>query len=144
MKIRKSTTKDLKEIGKLMKTEFSKFPFNEKDSIDAVLKSLRFYFRMGKIFIAIADGKIAGVIIVKFEQYWEGKVMIIEDLAVGNKFQNKWVGKELMNFAENYAKNKKTKLILFSTNKKSRAIEFYKKEEYKIDKDRIFMKKKVK
>lgn len=144
MKIRKAGGKNLNEIGKLMKTEFSKPPFNERDSMKSILESLKFYFKIGEIFIAVADERIIGVLVVKFEQYWEGKVMIIEDLAVDSKFQNKSVGKELMKFAESYAKNKKAKLILFKTHKKSKSIKFYKKLGYQQDKNVIFMRKKLK
>ena len=144
MKIRKAIKEDLKDVGKLMRQEFSKYPFNEKDSIKDILESLKFYFKIGNIFVSVVDEKIIGVVVVKFEQYWEGKVTIIEDLAVDRKFQHKNVGKMLMQFVEDYSKKKNSKFVLFSTNKKSKAIRFYKKLRYKIDKNRISMRKKLK
>jgi len=143
MKIRKAVKKDLRKIGKLMKTEFSKSPFNERDSIKDVLKSLKFYFKIGEIFVAMSENKIIGVVVFKIEQYWEGKVILIEDLAVDEKFQKAGVGKELMKFVENYAKKKRAKFVLFDTNKKSKAVKFYRKLGYKPDKNILFMRKKI-
>ena len=87
MEIRKAKKEDLKEVGKLMKKEFSKPPFNERNSMKDVIKSLDFYFKIGEIFVAIIDGKITGILVIKFEQWWEGKVLLIEDLAVDSNFQ---------------------------------------------------------
>ena len=144
MKIRKAIKKDLKEIGKLMKKEFSKPPFNERDSINNVLKSLNFYFKICKIYAAKVEKEIVGVIIFKTEQYWEGSVIIIEDLAIKEKFKKQNIGKELMKFVEKYAKKKKIKSILFATHKKSKAVKFYEKMNYKKEKNTIIMRKNFK
>ena len=144
MKIKKATEKDLKEIGKLMLSEFSKPPFNEKASITEVLKSLRFYFKIGNIFVAINDNQIIGIMVVKFEQYWEGEVAIVEDLVVNSKFQSKGIGKKLMENLENGCKRKSVKRILFDTHKDSSALKFYNKIGYKINKNRIQMYKNLK
>ena len=142
MKIRKATKKDLQEIGKLMKEEFSKPPFKEKDPINSVLKSLNFYYKIGEIYIA-KEKEIVGVIVFKIEQHWEGKVIIIEDLAVKKEYQKRGVGKDLMKFVGEYAKNKKIKSILFTTHKESKAMKFYRSLGYKIEKNRINMSKKL-
>ena len=144
MKILKATIRNLADIGKLMKDEFSKPPFNEKDTMSAILKSLNFYFKIGKIYVAVINKEIGGVLVFKIEQYWEGPVIIIEDLAVKEKFKKQGIGKGLMKFIEKYSRNKKIKSILFSTHKKSRAIKFYEKLGYKLEKDRISMRKNLK
>jgi aminoglycoside 3-N-acetyltransferase I len=144
MKIRKAIKNDLNEIGELMLKEFSKKPFNERDSLKDVLKSLNFYFQNAEIYISEVKREIVGVITFRIEQWWEGPVIVIQDLAVKDKFQRQGVGKELMIFVEKYAKNKKAKRIYFGTNKKSSAVKFHKKIGYKIDKDRINMSKKIK
>ncbi|HEA46391.1 MAG TPA: GNAT family N-acetyltransferase [Candidatus Pacearchaeota archaeon] len=143
MEIKKAAKKDLKEIASLMKKEIGKPPFNEKDSINFILKSLRFYLKNSEIYIS-TENKIEGVLIFQVEQWWEGKVIIIQDLVVSYKFQKKGIGKNLMVFIEKYAKKIKAKRIYFETNKKSSAIKFYKKMGYKINKDRISMNKKMK
>ena len=144
MKIRKATRKNLKEIGILMKKELSKPPFNEKDSMKNVLKSLNFYHKIAEIYFAEENKEIIGVLVFQIEQWWEGPIIIIQDLVVKKDFQKQNVGKDLMKFVEKYDINKKAKQIYFETNKKSRAIKFYKKSGYKINKDRISMSKKLK
>ena len=144
MKIRKATKRDLKEIAKLMKEEFSKPPYNEKALLNAVIKSLNFYFRLGKVYVATENNEILGITVFKIEQYWEGPVVIIEDLAVKQEFKRQGIGKKLTDFIESYAKKKKIKSIYFSTNKKSDAVKFYQKQGYKLGKNTVFMRKKLK
>lgn len=144
MKITKATKKDLKESGKLMLSEFSKPPFNEKGELEDVLKSLNFYFKIGEIYVATKSAELIGIIVFKIEQYWEGLVLIIEDLAVKEDFKKQGIGNSLMKFVENYAKKKNIKKILFETNKKSEAIKFYRKRGYSNYKNRISMGKNIK
>lgn len=144
MKIRKATKKDIKEIAKLMLEEFSKPPFKEKTTIDSVIKSLIFYFKIGRAFIATKNKKIVGIVIFKIEQWWEGPVILIEDLAVKENFKKQGIGKILINEVEDYAKKIKSKTISFVTHKKSYAVKFYIKQGYKIEKNTLFMRKKIK
>ena len=144
MIIRKATKTDLKEIAVLMKRELSKPPFNEKDIIKSILKSLNFYLREAYIFVILEKKEISGVVVFQIEQWWEGPVIIIQDLVIGNKFQKKGFGKSLMKFVENYSKKEGVRRIYFETNKKSSAVKFYKKIGYKVNKGRISMSKLVK
>ena len=132
------------EIAKLMLEEFSKPPFNEKTTIKSVIKSLNFYFKIGKIFVAIEDKKIVGIVVFKLEQWWEGSVILIEDLAVKEDFKKQEIGKKLTDDVENYGKKMRVKSVSFATNKKSSAVKFYTKQGYKIEKNRIFMRKNLK
>jgi len=142
--IRKAKQSDLKSVGKLMLQEFSKPPFKEKSSIKNILKSLNFYLKNSEIYVSEIEKKIAGVIVFNIELWWEGKVIIIQDLAVKEKFQKQNIGKNLMGFIEDYAKSEKGKRIYFGTSRKSPSVKFYQKLGYKINKDRINMSKKLK
>jgi len=144
MKIRKVKNKDIREIAKLMLEEFRKLPFNEKATLNSVIKSLNFYFKIGKVYVSIVNKKISGIVIFKIEQYWKGPVIIIEDLAIKEEFKKHGIGKMLMNKVESYARKSKIEAILFSTNRKSSAVKFYKKHGYKVRKDIISMEKKIK
>jgi len=143
MKIRKATKKDIRKIAELMLEEFRKPPFNERAPISAVLKSLNFYFDIGKVYVAINQKEIIGIIVFKIEQHWEGSVVIIEDLAVKEEFKKQGIEKMLMDYVESYAKKNRLKRILFKTNKKSLSTKFYKKYGYKSRKDIIDFEKKV-
>lgn len=144
MIIRKATNKDVKEIAKLMLREFRKPPFNEKVSINAVLKSLKFYFKIGKVYVAVNKDEIVGVTVFKIEQYWGGPVIIIEDLAVKEEFKKQKIEKKIIQQIEDYAKINKISSISFSTHKKSPTVKLYNKYGYKTEKDTLFMKKKLK
>ncbi len=144
MKIRKGTKKDLKRIAEIMKTEFAKPPFNEKATLSAILKSLNFYMRIGEIYVALTNNKIVGITVFKKEQFWEGPVIIIEDLVVDEEFKKQGIGKSLMNYVESHARRIKIKSICFKTHKKSPSVKFYQKYGYKSDKNAVFMKKKLK
>jgi len=141
MKIGKAAIRDIKAIARLMLNEFSKHPFKERATIDSVIKSLNFYFKIGKAFVAVIDDEIVGVLIFKTEQWWNGEVLLIEDLAVKDEFKNQGIGKQLIDKIENYAKDNKIKTISFSTNRKSSSIKFYKKQGYKVMANRISMEK---
>lgn len=142
MRIRKATTKDIPEIARLMLAEFSKPPFEEKESISSVRKSLEFYLKIGRGFVAVEDG-IIGVIIFKAEQWWEGPVILVEDLAVDHEHKRKGVGKSLVDEVEEYAKENKARLVSFTTHRKSSAVSFYKRHGYRVEKDTVFMSKRI-
>ena len=144
MTVRKATKKDIREIAKLMIEEFSKPPFKEKTTINSVIKSLNFYFKIGKAFVAVVDKKIVGIVVFKVEQWWEGPVILIEDLAVKEDFKKQRIGKKLTDKVEEYAKEIKAKAVSFTTHKKSSAVKFYMKQRYKIKKNTLFMRKKIK
>jgi len=144
MTIRKATKNDVEEIAKLMLEEFSKPPFNEKTTINSVIKSLNFYFKIGKVFVAMEDKKIVGIVVFKVEQWWEGPVILIEDLAVKEDFKKQGTGKSLTDAVESYGKKIRAKAVSFATNSKSSAVKFYIKHGYKKEKNRIFMRKKFK
>ena len=141
--IKKANGKDLKEIAILMKKELSRQPFNERDSINSIIKSLSFYLKKAYIYLII-DKKVIGVVVFQIEQWWEGSVIIIQDLIIESNFKKQGLGRKLMKFVEHYAKKKKVKRIYFETSKKSPAVKFYQKIGYKINKDRVSMSKKLK
>ncbi len=143
MRIRKATKKDITEIAKLMIEEFSKPPFKEKTTINSVIKSLNFYFKIGKAFVAVED-RIVGIVVFKVEQWWEGPVILIEDLAIKGDFKKQGIGKKLTDEVEKYGKKIKANSVSFATNIKSSAVKFYTKQGYKKEKNRIFMRKNLK
>lgn len=144
MKIIKANQKQIKEIAELMQAEFSKKPFNEKAGLKDIIKSLKFYFKTGNAFIAIEKQKIIGVIIFKTEQWWQGKTIIIEDLAIKEKAKKQGIEKKLLNQIISFARKNKIKLICFQTKKKASLIGFYKKLGFKQRKDIIAFEKQIK
>lgn len=138
MKIRNIKKSELRKLGEIMLKEFSAAPFNEVANIEDVVKSLNFYHKNANIFI-MDDVEIVGAIIFQIEQWWEGKVIVIQDL-----FSIKENAEEsFILFLEKYARERGIKKIAFTTNKKSPGIKLYGKLGYNLNKDRINMEKKL-
>lgn len=144
MKIRKASTRDFVKIAKIMLEEFGKPPFKDKAPLRSVLKTLKFYNKMGVILVLELERKIIGAAVFKVEQYWKGRVIIIEDLVIDSKFKKDDLGSFILKNIEKYAKKKKIKSIYFNTHKKSPSLNKYKKIGYKEDKNIIFMHKNLK
>ena len=144
MNIRKASTRDFVKIAKIMLEEFGKPPFKDKAPLRNVLKTLKFYNRIGVVLVLELEQKIIGSVIFKVEQYWKGRVIIIEDLVVDSKFKKDDFESFILRNVEKYAKKKNIKAIYFSTHKKSPSLNKYKKIGYKKDKNTIFMHKNLK
>ncbi|MBU3907039.1 MAG: hypothetical protein KKA64_02190, partial [Nanoarchaeota archaeon] len=65
IEIKKAKMNELREIVKIILTEFSKPPFNEKVNFNSAMDSLKFYFRLGEVYIAVINKKIVGMIAFK-------------------------------------------------------------------------------
>lgn len=143
MKIRKIKKAELKSVGKLMLKEFSRPPFNEDAGINDVFESLMFYYENAKIYV-VEDSEIMGAIVFQVERWWEGRVVVIQDLFAVKSLKGDIVDKYLMEFLEEYCCENNIVKICFETNKKSSSIKSYKKMGYKINKDRVSMEKKIK
>jgi hypothetical protein len=133
---------ELRDVGKLMIGEFSKSPFNENVGLDDVFESLMFYCKNAEIYVA-DDDEILGIVVFQVEQWWEGKVAIVQDLVAVKSLEDGSVDKDLMEFLEGYCNKNGIVKIYFETNKKSSSVGLYKKMGYKINKDRIAMEKKI-
>ncbi len=143
MKIRKAAKKDFKEIFKLMNVEYLKH-YNEKWVEKNALKTINYYSKIGKIFVAEIDRKVIGFVIIREEYYNEGKRLMIEELVVNGEYQGKGIGKKLMNYIEAYCKKKGILSIWLITNKKAAAFKFYKRIEYKLLDDTAYFEKVLK
>ncbi|MBU3924127.1 MAG: GNAT family N-acetyltransferase [Nanoarchaeota archaeon] len=140
MRIRKIKRNELRKTSELMLEVFSKSPFNEECPIEDVIESLEFYYKNAEIYIAYSDS-IEGVIVFQIEKWWEGNVLIVQDLAVRKNSQRKNIGRLLMNFLDEFSKKKEIKKIIFGTHRDSDSVDFYKKLGYKINRNGIVMEK---
>ena len=82
MEIRKATIKDLKEIEKIFKREYSKFPYNEKWTKKTSLLKIKEYFRDNVIFVLEYEKKIIGFIIGHIEIWDKGDKGFIDEVVV--------------------------------------------------------------
>jgi GNAT superfamily N-acetyltransferase len=107
------------------------------------LKTVGYYFEIGKINVSIVDGKVVGFIIHSEEFYNKGINILIEELIVDSSFQGTGLGKELVKSVEDYARVKDANMVYFFSNKKSRAFTFYKMNGYIPNDDFVIMEKRL-
>ncbi|MFO7710814.1 MAG: GNAT family N-acetyltransferase [Candidatus Woesearchaeota archaeon] len=135
--IRSANEDDKEEIVSLLQHVFSEPPFNEKESVESIRKSVDFYFRIGHFFVA-SENEMLGVILFKVEQWWQGPVVIIEDLAVKRKAEG--IGTRLMQKVEEYAREISADSISLCTRKE--IVPFYTKQNFQ-EEETVCMKKKL-
>lgn len=142
MKIRKATKKDLGQISKVVKTEFDRI-FKEKWSDSTSIQFVKYFYKIGIIYIAEDKQKILGFIIGRLEPIGEGMAMVVEGLAVDSKYQKKGIGSLLVKKLEEYAKSKKVYLTYLTTRKGIPAVKFYEKMKFKKSKDVVILGKRL-
>lgn len=131
MIIRKAQKKDLKEIAKLIKTEYAKKPHFEKWSDEVISKTVKDYFKAQDIFVAEIDKKLVGFI-VSYTFWWEYyRKGMIDEFVVNPNFQGKGIGTFLLQKLEEDYSKKDVRCIDLLTHKLAPAINFYKKRGYK-------------
>lgn len=143
VKIRKATKKDAKEMSKIFKTEFSKSPYNEKWTERSALRRIKDYFHYTEIFVAIYKKKIMGFIIFLKFFWYDGFRILIDEIVVDSEFQNKGIGRKLMENVELIAKKQRVRVIWLYSNIHSDAANFYPKIGYN-KKDWVLFEKELK
>jgi ribosomal protein S18 acetylase RimI-like enzyme len=143
MKTRKATKKDFEEIANLIKTEYLKH-YKEKWTKNSALRTLDYYWKVGKIFVAEIEKKVVGFVIVREEYYNDGKSIMVEELVVDGSLQGKGLGRKLMDFVEDYCIKNKIKFVWLITNRKASAFKFYKKIGYKFKENTAYFSKELK
>lgn len=128
MKIRKAKKEDLEKISDLFRKEFAKPPYNEKWTKKNSLIKIKKYSKEGLMFVLEINNKIAGFITGHLELWSKGKVGYIDMVAVDSKSQDKGYGNELLSFISKVFKDSNVKLIVLSTNPKSKAFKIYKRK----------------
>lgn len=128
LKISKATENDLSDILKI-------YEDSGLDKISVSLEeAMRIFIKMSKypdyhIFVARFEGKIVGtfaLLIMENLAHHGSPSAIVEDVGVLPSFQGQGIGKEMMLFAMDYAKEKGCyKLNLSSNMKREKAHQFY-------------------
>ncbi len=144
MKIRRAKKEDLKLISNIFKEEFRKPPYKERWTKEEASKRINNYSKRGIIFVLEEKEEIAGFIIGSTYKLWDDILMgSVDEVVISSKFQNKGFGNILLTKLEGYFKKNRIKNLSLTCNRKSNAFKFYKKQKYIIDKNKIFMKKKL-
>ena len=129
LKIRKAKKGNLKTCAKILLTEFNKQGENwtKKTALARLTELLN---DGGPCYCLFHDGKIVGFVFCETFTY-EGKRLMISELAVSSEYQGKGFGKRAIEFVEKIAKRNKIKKIILAVNKKQKAAKIYKKLGFK-------------
>ena len=143
MKIRKAKKSDFKEIARLIRTEYKKH-YNENWTEENAIKTLKYYKKIAKIFIAEKEKGAIGFVIFREEHYNKSKSIMIEELIVDSRSQGKGIGREIMDFVEEYSRKNKANFIWLLASKKARAFRFYRNIGYKYNAGTAYLSKELK
>lgn len=112
---------------------FQKKPYNEKWNKKATGKRLKQLYNEAKEFLLYAEsqGRVVGLTACQKLTWPNGNHLIIEDLVVAKEYRGRGVGAALIIKLEKIAKKKGIPAIDILVNKKSLAMEFWKKQKYR-------------
>jgi len=143
MKTRQATIKDLKACAEIFKEEANRPPYSKNRTLKKAEERIKSYFKRFKPFVAIIDKKIIGFIIVDKDP--DEKKLYINELWISKEYQRQGLGKKILkNIEDIYKKKGIKKFYLVADTRKGGALGFYKKQKYKVDKNMVFMEKKLK
>lgn len=112
---------------------FSEEPYYEKWTKKLAFKRLSEIYNLGKEFCLYIEEKneVIGMIFCQTQTWEDGMHIIIEDTAVHPRFRNKGVGEHLVTKLEELARKRGIVSIDLLTNTKSKAVDFWTKNNYK-------------
>lgn len=128
--------KDKSDINKLVDLfikVFSEPPYNETWTKELAFERLSETYENCEDFcLYIEDqGKVIGLIVCDTQTWHDGVHIFIEDVIVDPNYRNKGIGSKLLKKLEEIAKKKNIVSIDLLSNTKSKAIGFWKKNNYK-------------
>ena len=142
LEFRKFNSKDIDKCAKLFKKVFSGYPwYDEWVSIDQTRNYLRELIEnpVFKGFVVYEGSDVVAVCLGRKRSLWMGKEFFIDEFFVSNEKQGNGVGTKLMNYVkDSLIKENYTQLVLL-TNKEIPAEEFYLKNGFYINENRISM-----
>ena len=144
MKIIKAKKFELNEISKIFKKVFNDKPYLDKWTDKTAIAHIMHEFLIGEIFIFLGEKKIIGFIVIRKCVVPDGNIAEIRDFAILKKYRGTGMGSKAIKKIERKLKKEKYKGIYLETYHKSKAVDFYKKNKYKLSKHTAFMIKRLK
>jgi len=144
MKIRKVEKSELKKTSRIFKEVFNDRPYLDKWTNKTALEHIKHEFLIGEIFIFLEEKEIIGLIVIRKGVAPDGNVAEIKDFAILKKYRGKGIGTKVIQEIESKLKKENYKGIYLETYHKSKAVDFYKKNKYKLSKHTAYMTKDIK
>ncbi len=142
--IRKPRRKDFKHISKIYLEEFSKPPYNEKWTEKTAYEKIKELSKEMDVFVVFADSKVVGFAFCNSRRWFPGREVFIEEFAIQSDFQRKKIGERLLKEIENYYEEHGAEKIILISNRNSNSYSFYRKLNYKPEKENVLLFKNLK
>ena len=133
IKIVNATKNDLKKIIEIYYENSIKPPYNNKWTLKTATLKIHLSFKnTDHIFVAKLGKEVIGFLIAMKYYWWDGWRIYIDEISVSERYQNRGIGKLLLDKIESIAKAKNNPIItLYSDNNAKQATKFYDKYGYK-------------
>lgn len=130
MEVRRARKADISQSAEIFRQNMAQKPYLLNVARAKAAEIIRNYFSTQVMYVAVADGKVAGFVIGDKYMAEEGRYLWISEIFVSVDMQGKGVGTKLMEAIENHYKGKIafTELLV---HKHSPAADFYRKLDFK-------------
>lgn len=136
MTIRPITENDIENCAEIFISAYNQLPWNYKWEKGKAVKYLKEYFLSSGFtgFVGTVDNKIVAAMFGHVKTWWTNNQLVIDELFVSSENQGHGYGKILMEYCEQYCKEKEIDVINLMTNKLMPAYNFYINNDYiKVD-----------
>lgn len=141
MKVRKAHKKDLGTISEIFRRETAKRPYVQKWTKKTALEKIRLAFKNDDCYVAILNDSVAGFIICKKDK--KKSQVYVDELWLKANVQRRGMGTQIMNHVERLYKKRGFHTITLMANRKSKAVDFYKKLKYDVKHEFLYMTKRL-
>jgi len=142
MEIRKIQQNDLLICSKLLESAYSLPPHNEtfKDNAAELYINGKYIYCKDNSFVMVnEENNVIAFIFLNISSWSQGLQAVLEEIVVDSNYQNKGVGKELLDYVNNYLKSLGVKSIMLWAKRDERLLDFYKKQGYSLADDYVVM-----
>jgi len=141
MKIRKIKKSDLFDCYNILRAAYALEPHNEKINKDVAKKYIdnKYNYCKKNSFVLTEENEIIGFIFINISSWSNGPQAIIEEIVISPKYQNKGLGKKLLEYTDKHFKKNKVKSIMIWNKKSPKLINFYQKQGFFLDNNFIVM-----
>ena len=147
MKIRKIKKSDLLACSKILEDAYSRKPYNEIFRQDINAKNYikgKYKNCKNNSFVAIDENnQIVGFIFLNLSSWSDGLQAILEEIVIKTDFQDRGVGRELIEYSHNYLNSLGVKSIMLWAKNDERLLKFYKDKGYSTAEDFVVMFKNI-
>ena len=139
----KSKKKDLPLISKIYRVEMSKPPYNESWTQKKSMNKLKFFNKFYDLYSIKFDGKIVGFVCINPTFMCPGEVAFGEEIVISKAFQNKGIGKNVINQLFEIYKKRGFKRFMGIVDVDATAMNLYEKLNFNPSKKDVLLERKL-